>query len=194
MSLLTYDFMGYRIPYVNIYISVDYGEEEVVCGGSVSRSGVRVRSGRGCGEFFGLDPERMGPGAKVAVALSVLVPVALSGVILVVFVPNLWWILTTYFWISFPALGMLGSGVAGLGAESPARVSSEARERELLVALGERGEIFAAGAATDTSMTVAEADEMLRELAEAGHLEVRVRNGGLFYALWNERTGIEETA
>jgi hypothetical protein len=38
--------------------------------------------------------------------------------------------------------------------------------------------------ATETSLSVAEADRMLKELAEAGHLEVRARNGGLFYALW----------
>ena len=45
----------------------------------------------------------------------------------------------------------------------------------------------------DTSLTVAEADKMLKELAEGGHLEVRVRGGGLFYSLWeheeDERAG-----
>lgn len=159
-----------------------------MCGRSVTRGGAEFVPGRRHGEFFGLDTERMGSGSKVAVALSVLGSVALSGVMLVVFVPNLWWIFTTYFWISFPAFRMLGSGVAGLGAGRPVRVSEEAREQELLVALGARGEISAAGAATETSMTVAEADGMLKELAEAGHLEVRVRNGGLFYALWNEQS------
>jgi hypothetical protein len=39
---------------------------------------------------------------------------------------------------------------------------------------------------------VDEADRRLRELAEAGHLEVRVRGGGIFYALWEaEALGIE---
>jgi hypothetical protein len=33
-------------------------------------------------------------------------------------------------------------------------------------------------------LTVAEADGMLRELAENGHLEVRARGGAIFYALW----------
>lgn len=159
-----------------------------MCGRSVTGGGAEFVPGRRHGEFFGLDTERMGSGSKVAVALSVLGSVALSGVMLVVLVPNLWWIFTTYFWISFPAFGMLGSGVAGLGAGRPVRVSEEARERELLMALGARGEISAAGAATETAMTVAEADGMLKELAEAGHLEVRVRNGGLFYALWNEQS------
>ena len=150
-----------------------------MCGGS------RISSRRGeRGEAFGFDTEGMGPGAKVAAALSVLVPVALSGVMLVVFAPGLWWIFTTYFWVAFPAFGMLGRGVAGLSKGHPARASAEARERELLGALGRRGEVSAAGAASETSMTVDEVDGMLKELAEAGHLEVRVRNGGLFYALW----------
>ncbi len=44
--------------------------------------------------------------------------------------------------------------------------------------------ISAAAAAARTSLTVAEADRMLRELAENGHLEVRARGGAIFYALW----------
>ncbi len=36
----------------------------------------------------------------------------------------------------------------------------------------------------ETSLTVTEADKMLKELAEGGHLEVRARGGGLFYGLW----------
>ena len=38
----------------------------------------------------------------------------------------------------------------------------------------------------ETSLSVSEADTMLKELAEAGHLEVRVRGGGLFYAFWED--------
>jgi hypothetical protein len=33
-------------------------------------------------------------------------------------------------------------------------------------------------------MTVAEVDRRLKELAEGGHLEIRVRGGAIFYALW----------
>ncbi len=160
-----------------------------MCGRSFARGGAGFVSGRR-NSPFGLDVEEMSPGARVAVALSVLVPVALSGAFLA-FTP-VWWIFTTYFWVAFPAFGLLSGGVAGLNEGRPARLSAEALERELLLALGERGEITAAVAATETSMTVAEADGILRELAEAGHLEVRVRNGGLFYALWNERSEIEE--
>lgn len=139
---------------------------------------------RGARGFLGRDVEEMSPGARISAALSVLVPVGLSGVFLVVFVPGLWWIFTTYFWIAFPALGLLASGVTGLDEGRPVRVSEESRERELLEAIRESGEISAASAAARTSLTVAEADTRLRELAGNGHLEVRARGGAIFYALW----------
>ncbi len=123
--------------------------------------------------------------------MSVLVPVALSGAFLVLFVPGLWWIFTTYFWVAFPAIGVLGSGLAGLGEERRSRPAAVDPERELLAALRERGEMTPAGVAVETSLSVEEADRRLRELAEAGHLEVRVRGGGIFYALWEaEALGI----
>ena len=131
----------------------------------------------------------MGPGARISAALSVLVPVGLSGVFLVVFVPQLWWVFTTYFWVAFPALGLLTSGVSGLGEGRPVRVSGEERERELLVAIRESGEISAASAAARTSLTVAEADRRLKELAENGHIEVRARGGAILYALWDDGVG-----
>jgi hypothetical protein len=146
------------------------------------------RGGRG---FLGRDVEKMGPGARISAALSVLVLVGLSGVFLVVFVPQLWWIFTTYFWVAFPALGLLTSGVSGLGEGRPVRVSGEQRERELLEAIQERGEISAASAAARTSLTVAEADRRLKELAENGHIEVRARGGAVFYALWGAGDGVE---
>jgi hypothetical protein len=144
-----------------------------MCGGSYVG-----RGGRG---FFGLDVEEMGSGARISAALSVLVPVVLSGVFLVVFVPQLWWIFTTYFWVAFPALGLLGGGVSGLGRRA-ARDSEE--ERELLEAIREGGEISAASAGARTSLTVAEADGRLKELAENGYIEVRARGGAVLYALW----------
>lgn len=157
-----------------------------MCGRTYAGHGVGFVAGRRHGGhgIFGLDAEKMGPGARVAVALSVLVPVALSGVFLVVFVPGLWWIFTTYFWVAFPAVGLLASGVSGLADGRPVRVSEEAKERELLGVLGERGEVTAATVAAGTSMTVEEADRRLKELAEGGHLEIRVRGGAIFYALW----------
>jgi hypothetical protein len=40
--------------------------------------------------------------------------------------------------------------------------------------------------AIETSLRAAEAYKMLKELAECGHLEVRVCGDGLFYAFWED--------
>ena len=166
-----------------------------MCGRAFRGHGVwgGERRRRGSFDLFGMDAERMSPRARVVAALSVLVPVALSGVFLVVFVPGLWWIFTTYFWVAFPAFRMLVGGVGGLAQERPVRVSEEEKERALLEAIRDHGEISAAMAAAETSMTVAEADRRLGELAEGGHLEVRVRGGAIFYALWEAEGTVERS-
>ncbi|MDQ3302722.1 MAG: hypothetical protein M3518_05155 [Actinomycetota bacterium] len=146
--------------------------------GSHSRHG-------GFDRFLRLDVEEMSPKARIVAALAVLAPVALSGVLLVAFAPGLWWVFTTYFWVAFPALGLLAKGISSLSeGKSEALLLMASRERELLKALERHGELTPAWAAMETSLSVSEADEMLKELAEAGHLEVLVRGGGLFYALW----------
>ena len=164
-----------------------------MCGGSYVGRGMRHGAWRQGGgrEFLGCEVDKMSPGARISAALSVLLAVGLSGVFLVAFVPTLWWIFTTYFWVAFPAFGLLTSGIAGLSEGRPVRVSEEERERELLEAIRESGEISAAAAAARTSLTVAEVDRRLKELAENGHLEVRARGGAIFYALWanGEETG-----
>jgi hypothetical protein len=140
------------------------------------------------GDFFGLDVESASPGVQVAAALAVLAPVVLSGVFLVAFFPGLWWIFTTYGWISFPAFGLLVRGLASTSAHPSKprapRVTKDDEERELLEALRKHRELSPVLAATETSLSVARADAMLRGLAEGGHLEARVRGGGLSYALW----------
>ena len=138
------------------------------------------------GDFFGIAVEKMGPRAQVAVALAVLGPVMLSGLFLIAFVPDLWWIFTTYGWVAFPAFGLLARGLAGRGDAGQQQISTQSRERELLGALREHGELTPVRVATETSLTVEEADRMLKELAAEGHLEVRARGGGLFYALWKK--------
>jgi hypothetical protein len=178
MSLLTYHPSVSRIPYVRTDIKNERGARDVR---RVLRGAWRHGGGR---EVLGRDVEKMSSGARISAALSVLLPVGLSGVFLVAFVPTLWWIFTTYFWVAFPAFGLLTSGIAGLREGRPVRVSEEERERELLEAIRESGEISAAAAAARTSLTVAEADRRLRELAENGHIEVRARGGAVFYALW----------
>ena len=150
----------------------------------------------GLGRLFGVEVEGMSPRAQVAAALAVLVPVALSGLLLVALVPSMWWIFTTYGWVAFPAFGLLLRGLTGTPAGS-ARVpairaaSAHDREKEILAVLRREGEITPIHAAMGTSLSVAEAEQVLRELAEGGHLEVRTRGGGLFYALWEagEDTG-----
>jgi hypothetical protein len=90
-----------------------------------------------------------------------------------------------------PAFAAVASGLAGL-AESRTRERSgrvtaqESKERELLGALARRGELSPALAALETSLGVAEADRMLSDLAESGHVEVRARDGRLAYALWEQ--------
>ena len=144
----------------------------------------------GSGKFLGLEVDDMSPRSRVAVALTVLVPVVLSGLILVAFAPGLWWVFTTYGWISLPAFVLLVRGIAGL-SEGRTGSTPEAGEKELLRALRERGELTATRAALETSLSVAEADRMLEELAEGGHLDVRVRGGALYYALWASPAALE---
>ena len=179
MSMLTYKHTG----------SVEgVRKGGLMCGRSYARhelgfGGHHAWGHHGRKDFFGLDVEKMSPGTRAVAALSVLVPVALSGLLLVVFVPQLWWIFTTYFWVAFPALGLLAGNVSGTEEGTP-RASEAELERELLEAIRDGGEVSAASAAARTSLSVAEADRRLRALAENGHLEVRARGGGVFYSLW----------
>lgn len=135
--------------------------------------------------FFGLDVDKMSPKAQVTVSLAVLIPVAIAGGLVLAIVPWLWWLIFVFGWMIFPAFGLLVRGIAGLSEDRPeVPGAGNSKERELLGALREHGELTPAQAAMETSLSVAEADRMLKELAEGGHLEVRVRGGGLFYALW----------
>ena len=134
--------------------------------------------------FFGLDAEAMSPAARVAVGLVVICPILLSAPLFLTVLSDIWWIFMTYAWAVFPAFGLLIRGVSGFFDDGGRLPSGDGGERELLRALREHGELTPAQVAMETSLTVSEADEMLRGLAEGGHLEVRVRGGGLFYGLW----------
>lgn len=126
----------------------------------------------------------MSPKAQILASLAVLVPVALSGLALVALAPPFWWLFTTYFWVSFPALGLLVRGLKGLSGNAAGSSTGRGKEREILEALREHGDLTTARAAMETSLSVAEADGVLEGLAEDGHLEVRARGGALSYALW----------
>lgn len=160
----------------------------MMCGRS-RKSGFGAK-GNGRHDFFGMDVESMSPGARVATALSVIVPVVVSGVFLVAFFPGVWWILTIYGWVAFPAIGLLARGVSGIPADrrnvEKSTPTVESKERRLLEALRDHGELTPALAALETSLSVAESEKILRELAEGGYLEVHARDGGVFYALWRK--------
>ena len=151
----------------------------------------RPRHGRD--DFFGLDVERMSPRAQITASLAVLIPVAVGVVAVLTLLPSLWWLIFTFGWMIFPAFGLLVRGIAGL-SEGQGKLPSapaSSKERELLGALRDKGELTPAQAAMETSLTVEEADGMLRKLAEGGHLQVRVHGGGLFYSLWEAEGGKE---
>jgi hypothetical protein len=134
---------------------------------------------------IGVDVDTMSPGAQLATSLALLVPVVGGYLAVLLLAPWLWWLVFFIIWVVPPAVGLLLRGATGLS--DGRRVGSplgNTRERELLRALRERGEMTPAQAAMETSLTVAQADQMFRELAGGGHLDVRVRGGGLFYALW----------
>lgn len=144
----------------------------------------RRRSNRGDdpNNFFGLDVESMSPRAQVATGLAVLVPAALGVAFVLYFIPWLWWLIFVFGWSIFPAFGLLVRGIAGLsegGSSLPSGASG--KERELLEALKEHGELTPAQAAMETSLSVSEADGMLKELT----------GGGLFYSLWEVEGGPE---
>lgn len=139
------------------------------------------------GDFFGVEVEDLSPRARVALALSVLAPVGLSIAVVLLFFNSMFWLVFTFGWMAFPAFGLLAGGLTGLVSTPSGKqleLDSRTKERELLEALQEGRELTPARAAMETSLSVAEADEKLKELAEGGHLAVRVRGGGLFYALW----------
>jgi hypothetical protein len=134
-------------------------------------------------DFFGLDVEKMSPKAQAVTGIVTGGLILLAAALLIAFT-NLWWLIFIFGWAVFPAFGVFARGVAGLVDNRSELPASNARERELLEALQSRGELTPAQAAMETSLTVNEADEMLKDLAAKGHLDVRVRGGGLFYGLW----------
>jgi hypothetical protein len=142
-------------------------------------------------EFFGLEIERMSSRAQISAALAVLIPVAVGVALVLTLIPELFWLIFVFGWMIFPAFGLLVRGIAGLSEGRGELSAPNSKERELLGALREWGEITPAQAAMETSLSVAEADRMLKELAEGGHIEVRVRGGGLFYSLWEREDGEE---
>ncbi len=140
---------------------------------------------RGLWSHVGVDVESMSPKAQAVTGVVTGGAILLAAALLILFT-DLWWLILIFCWIVFPALGTFARGVAGLmESHQEERLPQNSKERELLEALRDRGELTPAQAAVETSLSVREADEMLKELAEGGHLEIRVRGGALSYSLWD---------
>jgi hypothetical protein len=97
-------------------------------------------------------------------------------------------------WAALASLWLMVGGLAalvGIGSSphEAERLSKAHTEKELLEAIERCGEITPARAAMETSLTVWEADLMLSEFARKGYLVARVKEGGLAYALWDQRRG-----
>lgn len=134
-------------------------------------------------DFFGMDVEKMSPRAQAVTGVVTGGLILLAAFLLIAFT-HFWWLIFVFGWMVFPAFGVFARGVAGLVESRSEPPAANARERELLEALQRRGELTPAQAAMETSLTVNEADKMLEDLAAKGHLDVKVRGGGLFYRLW----------
>jgi hypothetical protein len=147
----------------------------------------RGRSGdsRELWSHVGMNIEGMSPKARAITDVVTGGAILLATALLVLFT-DLWWLILIFCWIVFPALGTFARSIAGLMESGQGeRPPKKDRERELLEALRDRVELTPAQAAVETSLSVREADEMLKELAEDVHLEVRVLGGALYYSLWD---------
>jgi hypothetical protein len=134
---------------------------------------------------MGMDIERMSPKGRAVTGVVTGGAILLVAAFLILFT-DFWWLIFIFGWMVFPALGTFAKGIAGLvDSRQEERMPQNSKERELLEALRDRGELTPAQAAVETSLTVKEADGMLKELAEGGHLEVRIHGGGLSYSLWD---------
>ena len=94
-----------------------------------------------------------------------------------------------FFVFLVPATVLLALGLSKLEQQRRKAVTPRvSKERELLSAIRDNaGSITPAEAAMETSLTVGEADEILSELAGAGHLLVESSEGTLFYKLPGRR-------
>lgn len=97
-------------------------------------------------------------------------------------------------WFLIPAAILIALGLRDLGHQkNPVLPAVENNsEKELLSSIRDNGgSITPAEAAIETSLTVREADEMLSELANDGHLQIEGRDGVLYYSLPGRRTELE---
>ena len=95
------------------------------------------------------------------------------------------WVAILGIGVAAPALLLwqINRAIATHEESSRAVPGSREKEKELLSALEERGELTPATAAMRTSLTVDEASKMLEELARKGHLGLQERDAAAAYTL-----------
>jgi DNA-binding CsgD family transcriptional regulator len=103
---------------------------------------------------------------------------------------SLWWIVPFMGAVIPLALAVLERCDPKLGRPD----DKKGKERELLEALAERGEITPTTAAMRTSLTVDEASKMLNELVGKGHLTLQAEDGVMAYALneWDRPPALDD--
>lgn len=91
----------------------------------------------------------------------------------------------TVFWWIVPVFGVAVPAILGVLDRPALRRPNDKKlkERELLEALAERGELTPTTAAMRTSLTAGEASKMLEDLAGKGHMELRIEEDVMAYAL-----------
>ena len=106
------------------------------------------------------------------------------GVVCVLLAPitSLWWLVLVCVAAVPIALTIAPSVLAGPDRNTIG-LNKKDKERELLEALAERGELTPTTAAIRTSLTVEEASKMLDELAGKGYLKLQAEDGIMAYAL-----------
>ncbi len=154
-----------------------------------NRSERRARKRGDTDEFWddiGVDIEGMSPKAQAVTGVVAGGLVLLAAATVLIAVPQMWWLIFVFGWAVFPAFSVFARGIAGLVDSREEALPEGTQEKELLGALRRHGELSSTQVAMETSLTVSQADEMLQSLAAKGHLDVRVRGGGIFYGLWEQ--------
>jgi hypothetical protein len=111
--------------------------------------------------------------------------IALSAIPLSAIVHYNWWLILIFGAVLPIALG-IGNRIALSHKGKVQPPSGIQGEKELLGLLERNGELTPLAAATKTSLTISEADQMLSDLAQKGHLQVRIDGGKMSYALWEQ--------
>jgi hypothetical protein len=112
--------------------------------------------------------------------------IALAAIPLSAIVHYNWWLILVFGAVLPIALGAGNRIAPSHKAKVQPPPSGIHGEKELLELLERQGELTPLAAATKTSLTVSEADHMLSDLAQKGHLEVRIDGGKMSYALWEQ--------